>query len=145
VLAPTFLAIALAAGAQNVAPTAEVPHTSGDASLDRIRERLSQTSWLRISPDRELPHPMFRIEIHEHPYFTERPFVWTFAGGGYPLTAPGLERMGGSGLPKSFGGGTDILPMFTSLKRALDTRAARAEVQKALEEFCATHTCVTPR
>jgi len=145
VLAPTFLAIALAAGAQNVAPTAEVPHTFGDASLDRIRERLSQTSWLRISPDRELPHPMFRIEIHEHPYFTERPFVWTFAGGGYPLTAPGLERMGGSGLPKSFGGGNDILPMFTSLKRALDTRAARAEVQKALEEFCAAHSCVTPR
>lgn len=144
-LASAFLAIALAAGAQSLAPAAEVPHAPADASLDRIRERLSQTSWLRISPDRDLPQPMFRIEIHEHPYFTERPLVWTFAGGGYPLTAPGLERMGGSGLPKSFGGGTDVLPLFTSLKRVLATRAAKAEVQKALEEFCAAHTCVTPR
>jgi hypothetical protein len=122
VLAPTLLAIALSAGAQNVAPAAQVPHTSGDASLDRIRERLSQTSWLRISPDRELPQPMFRIEIHEHPYYTERPFVWTFAGGGYPLTAPGIERMGGSGLPKSFGGGTD----YPSHLHVAETRARHA-------------------
>jgi len=113
--------------------------------MDRIRERVSRAPSLRIPTNRELPQPTFRIEIREHPYFTEVPFVWSFAGGGYPLTAPGIERMGGSGLPKSFGGGTDILPLFTSLKRSIDRRAAKAEVEKAIAEFCATHSCANPR
>ena len=98
-----------------------------------------------MSTERELPKPTFRIEIHQHPYFTEVPFIWTFAGGGVPLTAPGLEHMGGSQLPQSFGGGTDVLPALASLKRALDEHAAKAEVQKAILEFCATHLCVLPR
>ena len=142
-LAPVLLAIALAAGPQNPAGDSDAPKSG--SSLSRIRVKLSQPERLHIATTRELPEPTFRIEIHQHPYFTEMPFIWTFAGGGYALTAPGLEHMGGSQLPKSFGGGTDVLPLFMSLKRSLDERAAKAEMQKALAEFCATHICVLPR
>jgi|SRR5579862_615108 len=137
--------MALAAAPQSPAPAEDT--ASADASLSRIRTKLATPPRLRLTPptDRELPEPTFRIEIHEHPYFTEVPFIWTFSGGGTPLTAPGLEHMGGSQLPKSFGGGTDVLPLFASLKRALDEHAAKAEVQKAILEFCATHICVLPR
>ncbi|HEV3140351.1 MAG TPA: hypothetical protein VGY57_07555, partial [Vicinamibacterales bacterium] len=124
-----MLAIALAAAPQSPVPADEAARS--DAQLTRIRAKLATPGRLRISTaDRQLPEPTFRIEIHQHPYFTEVPFIWTFAGGGMPLTAPGLEHMGGSQLPRSFGGGTDVLPLFTSLKRALDERAAKADVQK---------------
>src|SRR5437870_3501176 len=74
-----------------------------DAALTRIRAALARPERLRISTrHRDLPEPTFRIEIRQHPYFTEVPFIWTFSGGGVPLTAPGLERMGGSQLPRSF-------------------------------------------
>ena len=142
---PVILTIALAAAAQNPAAAPDEAART-DAALTRIRAALARPERLRISTrHRDLPEPTFRIEIRQHPYFTEVPFIWTFSGGGVPLTAPGLERMGGSQLPRSFGGGTDVLPLFTSLKRALDEHAAKADVQKALEEFCATHICVIPR
>ena len=152
VLGPALLAIALAAGPQNAAPLTAAEQSAGetpvpsDASLNRIRVRLSRPQRIHFSTDQPLPEPTFRIEIRQHPYFTELPFIWTFQGGGAPITAPGLEHMGGSMLPQSFGkGGTDILPLFTSLKRSLDEHGARTEVQKALAEFCATHLCVMPR
>ena len=130
-----------AGGSQSAADAQAQP----DPSLNRIRVRLSRPERLHFATNRELPEPTFRIEIRQHPYFTEVPFIWTFQGGGMPITAPGIERMGGSMLPKSFGtGGTDILPLFVSLKHALDEHAARAEVQRAIVEFCATHLCVLP-
>jgi hypothetical protein len=137
-----LIVMALAAP-QSTAAADEAPRS--DAALTRIRARLAKPERLHVSTERELPEPTFRIEIRQHPYFTEVPYIWTFAGGGVPLTAPGLEHMGGSQLPQSFGGGTDVLPLFTSLKRALDEHAAKAEVQKAILEFCATHLCVLPR
>ena len=140
---PALLAIALAAAPQNPAPSDEASHS--DAALSRIRARLAKPERLHVSTERELPEPTFRVEIRQHPYFTEVPYIWTFAGGGVPLTAPGLEHMGGSMLPQSFGGGTDVLPALAALKRALDEHAAKAEVQKAILEFCATHLCVLPR
>jgi len=152
-LGPALLAIAIAGAPQAPAVPAdggqsvsETPVQS-DASLNRIRLRISRPQRIHFATDQPLPEPTFRIEIRQHPYFTEMPFIWTFQGGGSPMTAPGLEHMGGSMLPQSFGnkGGTDILPLFTSLKRGLDEHAARAEVQKALAEFCATHLCVLPR
>ena len=151
---PVLLAIALAADPQNPAPPADgsaanPPGSSQvqtNPSLNRIRLRLSRPQRIHFTTDQPLPEPTFRIEIRQHPYFTELPFIWTFQGGGAPMTAPGLEHMGGSMLPQSFGkGGTDILPLFTSLKRSLDEHAARTEVQKALAEFCASHLCVLPR
>ena len=139
---PALLALALAAAPQTPASAGEPARS--DAALTRIRARLAKPERLHVSTERELPEPTFHIEIHQHPYFTEVPYIWTFGGGGVPLTAPGLEHMGGSMLPQSFGG-TDVLPLFKSLKRALDEHAAQAEVQKAILEFCATHICVLPR
>jgi len=151
VLGPALLAIALAGAPQNPAAPSGGPDSAGeapasDATLDRISARLSRPARIHFTTDQPLPEPTFRIEIRQHPYFTEVPFIWTFQGGGSPITAPGLEHMGGSMLPQSFGkGGTDILPLFGKLKHGLDEHAARAEVQKALAEFCATHICVMPR
>jgi hypothetical protein len=149
VLGPALLAIALAGTPQSPAPSggqaAGDTAAQPDSSLSRIRARLSRPEKVHFATDRQLPEPTFRIEIRQHPYYTEVPFIWTFQGGGMPLTAPGLEHMGGSQLPHSFGSGSEILPLFTSLKRSLDEHAARAEVQKALAEFCATHICVLPR
>ena len=138
-----ILIIMALAAPQSPATADEAPKS--DTSLTRIRTRLARPEQLHVSTERELPEPTFRIEIHQHPYFTEVPYIWTFAGGGVPLTAPGLEHMGGSMLPQSFGGGTDVLPALASLKRALDEHKAKAEVQKAILEFCATHLCVLPR
>ena len=143
-LSPAFLAIALAAAAQDPLPDRVTP--ASNPSLNRIRARLSQPEPLHVRTDRELPEPTFRVEIHQHPYYTDVPFIWTFAGGGYSLTAPGLEHMGGSPMPKAFGkSGNDVLPLFMKLKRALDERSAKVEVVKALEEFCASHACVLPK
>jgi len=129
--------------AQNPAPAYEP--AQADAALLRIRAKLAKPERLKIAPDRDLPEPTFRIEIRQHPYFTEVPFIWTFSGGGVPFTAPGLEHTGATPAAGSVGGGTDVLPLFLSLKRALDEHSAKAEVQKALAEFCATHICVIPR
>jgi hypothetical protein len=166
VLGSALLAVALAASPQNLPAPADAAQSAAavrddapqsaeeqvtapvesDATLNRLAVRLSRPQRIHFTTDQPLPEPTFRIEIRQHPYFTDVPFIWTFQGGGAPLTAPGLEHMGGSMLPQSFGkGGTDILPLFTSLKRGLDEHAARAEIQKALAEFCATHICVLPR
>ncbi len=128
---------ALAAAPQSQAAD-EAPKP--DASLTRIRTRLARPERLHVSVERELPEPTFRIEIHQHPYFTEYPFIWTFDSGGVPFGTPGFVR---TGTPLVSSG--NVLPLFTSLKRALDEHAAKAEVQKAILEFCATHLCVLPR
>ena len=133
---------ALALTAQDAAPPASHPAAAEtDASLTRIRARLASPETVRLSTDRELPEPTFRVEIHQHPYFTEVPFVWTFAGGGVPFVPPHGDQIGGTPLVSS----GNMLPLFVSLKRALDERAARAEMQKAFAEFCETHVCVLPR
>jgi len=127
------------AAAQNPAPPDEP--APPDAALTRIRAQLARPQRLKIATNRELPEPTFRIEIRQHPYFTEVPFVWTFPGGGVPLTAPGGAYTGGTPLVSS----GNLLPLFGALKHAIDQHAATAEVQKAIAEFCATHICVIPQ
>jgi len=149
VLVSVLLAIALAAPqTQGTSPDAAAMESQqSDAALARIRARLAKPDRLKITPDRDLPEPTFRIEIHQHPYFTEVPFIWTLGSvGGAPIANPGLAQMGLPSTPGgSFGGGTDILPLFRSLKRALDEHRALTEVQKAILEYCATHVCVIPQ
>jgi len=130
-----LLALALAAPAQDAPSASALP-----VSLDRIREGLQRKPVLRIKTPPPEP-ATFRVEIIEHPYFHAEPKPWNYAGGGYassaPSATPGAPPPGGR-LP----GGSDILPLFTKAKRALDEHAAQREVQQAMLEFCAQYSCV---
>ena len=130
----------MALGAAQKPSPADEP-APADAALTRIRAKLARPERLKIAPDRELPEPTFRIEIRQHPYFIEVPFVWTFSGGGVPLRPPDGAYTGGTPLVSS----GNLLPLFGALKHAIDQHAAPAEVQKAIAEFCATHICVIPQ
>ena len=130
-----LLALTLA-GDQDAAPApAALP-----VSLDRIRASLARQPALRITPPP--PPATFRVEVIEHPFFADIPFEWNFAtGGGFASSAPSATP----GAPPPLGhvnGGSDILPLFGHMKRALAERAARREVQQTVAEFCATHSCV---
>jgi len=124
-----------------VAPPQDAPaDTALPVSLARVREGLQRRSTLRIN----VPPPepaTFRVEIIEHPFFHAEPKPWDFNGGGYASSAPSAT----AGAPPPGGrppGGSDILPLFTKAKRALDEHAARREVQQAIADFCAQYSCV---
>jgi len=113
------------------------------ASLRRIRAALAKpasTLVVKAPP----PEPTYRVEILQHPYFTEIPFVWTFAGGGVPTTqtpaGPGQPLIS-VGVPIGAGGDEGVLPMLRAIKRSLDERGAHGEVSRAIAEFCAAHGC----
>ncbi|HZR23344.1 MAG TPA: hypothetical protein VFA59_07150 [Vicinamibacterales bacterium] len=113
------------------------------ASLRRIREKLAKPapSLVVKAPT---PEPTFKVEVQQHPYFTEIPFVWTFNGGGVPTT----QKTTGPGQPLitvgvPIGGGEGgVLPALRALKSKLQERGAREEVERAIAEFCATHACL---
>jgi hypothetical protein len=134
VLAP-LLALALAAAAQDAAANTALP-----VSLDRIREGLQRKPALRISAPPPEP-PTYRVEIIQHPFFRAEPKPWDYNGGGFSSSAPSAT----AGAPSPGArpqGGTDILPLFTKAKRALDEHAAIREVQQAIADFCAHYSCV---
>jgi hypothetical protein len=105
-------------------------------SLDRIRRGLERPPGLRVSAP--MPEPTYRVRVVQHPYFLEVPFTWTFAGGGVPAAAP--SGAGVSSTPPLIQ--VDALPMLTGAVHAIRERAARHEVQQAIAEFCAEHSCV---
>ena len=87
------------------------PAPSDDAaSLRRIREKLAKpAASLVIKPP--TPEPTFKVEVQQHPYFTEIPFVWTFSGGGVPATQ---RSPTGQGQPLFT---IDLLPWIKKLAR----------------------------
>jgi len=113
------------------------------ASLRRIREKLAKPapSLVVKAPT---PEPTFKVEVQQHPYFIEIPFVWTFNGGGFPLTqtptGPGQPLIT-VGVPIGGGGEGGVLPALRALRAKLQDRAAKDEVSRAIAEFCATHAC----
>ena len=114
------------------------------AALRRIREKLAKAApSLVIKPP--TPEPTFKVEIQQHPYFTDIPFVWTFNGGGVPTTqrptGPGQPLIT-VGVPIGGGGEGGVLPMLRALRSSLQERAAKDEVSRAIAEFCATHACL---
>lgn len=130
-----LLALALAAAAEEPPATTALP-----VSLDRIRDGLQRKPVLRINAPAPEP-PTFRVEIIEHPYFHAQPKPWDYGGGGFASSAPSATP----GAPPPGGrapGGSDVLPLFTKAKHALDEHAARREVQQAILEFCAQYSCV---
>jgi hypothetical protein len=117
--------------------------SADDASLRRIRAALAKPApTLVVRPP--APQPTFKVTIQQHPYFVERPFVWTFAGGGTPTTqrptGPGQPLIT-VGVPIGGGGEGGVLPMLRAAKSALQEHAARDEVERAMAEFCAAHSC----
>lgn len=122
---------------------ADAPATD-EASLRRIREKLAKPapSLVVKAPT---PEPTFKIEVQQHPYFTELPFVWTFNGGGVPTTqgptGPGQPLIT-VGVPIGGGGEGGVLAALRSLRNSLQERAAKDEVSRAIAEFCATHACL---
>jgi hypothetical protein len=131
------MALALAGADQDAAAA-----PAASASLDRIRAALARTPALRVDAPPPPPATTYRVEIIEHPFFTEIPYEWNFAtGGGFPSSAPSATP--GAPPPLSHvAGGTDILPLFGKVKHAFAERAAQREVQQTVAEFCATHSCV---
>jgi hypothetical protein len=130
VLAQALLVAALATASQDAAvPLRTAPD---ETSLKRIRGALAKSAGLRVNT----PVPTFRIEVREHPFFTEHPTVWDFAGGGVPTAAP---RFGSSGTPPLVV--IDLLPLVRAARKAYTQHAASTEVRRALTEFCSTHSC----
>ena len=119
----------VAAAAQ---PAAAQNAPQDDAQLARIRKALDRPAQLRITP-RE---PTFRVEVRQHPYFTDQPFVWTFDGGGVPMAAPQFSATGTPPIVQ-----VDALPLITRARKALAQRAAEREVRRAMADYCASHSC----
>jgi hypothetical protein len=130
VLGPALLAFALAAPSQSASDAAATSDLA--VSLNRIRAALQKTPALRLA----LPEPTFRVEVRQHPFFVDVPWTWEFAGGGVPTLSP---RPGPIGTPPL--GQVDVLPLWRAARKARARRAAEDEVRRALEEFCATHSC----
>lgn len=125
-----LLTLALAAQATDEpGPAADLP-----ISLDRIRQGLQRTPALRM--DAPIPEPTFRVEIVQHPYFLEVPFVWKWVEGGRLAAAPAAVPGGTPPLLQ-----IDVLPWIRSAAHAYQQHAATVEVQRAIAEFCATHAC----
>jgi hypothetical protein len=109
-------------------------------SVARVRARLAQPAALQIVL-REVPRPIFRLEVRGHRYWTDEPQVWNFSTPPMsPLLPP--QSIGESGIGATGGGGgVEVLSAIAAVRRSLKERAARREVQKALAEFCALHEC----
>jgi hypothetical protein len=117
--------------------------STDEASLRRIRAALAKPApTLVVRPP--APQPTFTVTVEQHPYFIERPFVWTFAGGGTPTTqrptGPGQPLMTVS-VPVGGGGEGGVVPMLRAVRSAIQEHAAHSEVERAMAEFCATHSC----
>jgi hypothetical protein len=133
ILAPVWLAMALAAPQQNAAAQAPQAPTEWPVSLSRIRAGLARPIRLRIAT----PEPTYRVEIQQHPFFTDVPRTWTFDGGGVPFSA---TPFGTSGSPAAVQSG-NLLPLFGKVQHAIEQHAAEEEVRRAIADFCATHSC----
>src|SRR5262245_38402882 len=135
--ASAVLALVLAGAPQNAPSDAAQP----GASLARIRELLARRPpVLKITA----PEPTYKVEVIQHPYFTTRPFVRTFAGVGLPLAQRQTDAASpliSIGVPIGGGGDQGVGAAFRALKSKLDERAAREEVSRAVAEFCASHAC----
>ncbi len=130
-LAGLLFSMLLAAGPQAPAPVDR--HAPSDsAALQRIAAALAQPVRLKIT----VPQPTFHVEIREHPYFREAPYMWNFGGGGVPTGAPSAT---GTGTPPLVQ--VDVLPLLRNAVHALSERAAEREVQGEVAAFCATHAC----
>ena len=128
------------AGAQDDGQPLNLP-----VSLEHIREGLaSNAPSILDALDRQ---PTFRVEVKEHrPNFMEMFPPGSFDGG--PVPPGGLyayeqqRRLFPNSTPALFT--IDVLPVFRTLvnaigdaRRANAATAARAEVQRAMAEFCA--------
>jgi len=108
----------------------EAAGSKNDESLSRIRQALARdTKRLQIVP----PTPTFKVEITQHPFFTERPETWNFAGGGVP---PGTRA--DHAVPAA---SVDVWPMLRGLREKIAERRAQEEVSASIAAFCATHEC----
>lgn len=137
-LATAVLALLLGAEPQSAAGPDPAAPIQTPESLKRIATALAEPPRLRLDAPR--PEPTFRVEIQQHPYFTEIPFTWTFGGGGVPFT--GASAGASSGTTPLVQ--VDVLPILAAVRRAWterESRAIREDVQRELAEFCATHGC----
>src|SRR2546423_6845379 len=136
-LAHALLALALGASQQDAGHVQDV---QDEASLSRIRSALSRPAILRLDWPCDPPAATFRLEVHAHPFFTERPWRWDFGGGGVapaaPRSAPSLPGIGTAPLVV-----VDVLPLIHVAWKAHARHDAVNEVRRALEEFCSAHQC----
>ena len=127
--------LAIAIGVQT--GEAELP-----VSVARIRAQLEQSPGLQIALP-ELPSPTFRVEVRGKRYWTDDPLIPNFT---VPPMAPLLppRTFGDPAIGAVGGGGVDPFSAFAAARRAIQKRAARREVEKALAEFCAIYRCSEP-
>ena len=118
----------LSAQATETAARVAIP----DETLRRIAAALAQPQSLRLTT----PVPTFRTEVRQHPWFTDVPHPWDFAGGGVATAVPQAGRPATPALVAA-----DALPLLRAARTAWAERGAREEVSKAIESFCATHPC----
>ena len=109
-------------------------------SVAQVRARLARPAPLQTSL-LELPRPTFRVEVREHPYWTDEPVAWNFTMPPMsPLVPP--RSLGEPGIGTTAAGvGFDPRSAIAAARHALRERAARKEVQKAVAEFCAVIGC----
>lgn len=139
-IAAAVLALLLGVDPQTAAEPDPAAPVETPESLTRIATALARPPRLRL--DAPLPEPTFRIEIQQHPYFTDIPFTWTFGGGGVPFTGTGAAAAASQGTTPLVQ--VDALPILAAVRRAWtdrESRSIRENVQRELAEFCATHGC----
>jgi len=113
-------------------PALRAQEPAPDQSLDRMKSVL-QHKPLKLTPVE--PEATFKIEIHaihpmheifEKPPWQLPPILWRVPAMG-PSTAFGSMPMFS----------VDLLPIAAAIKRGRDERAARAEVQREIANYCA--------
>jgi hypothetical protein len=120
------------------------PASSTPVSVERVRAGLERPATLIV--DLPAPAATFRVEITKHPYFTELPPLDFGTGPRGPDLPDWIPHQPlpqvGSAPPVA---GVDLLALARAVhrkwaaeRRAGAERAAREEVQRALQEFCAT-------
>jgi hypothetical protein len=144
---PVGLALLLTAVTAVAAPVSAIgdaddPQASliSPASLARIGKQVAQPAGLQIARPQETP-PTFRVEVHEHLYWTDEPRANLFnvppMSALAPPRSPGQPSVGASGA----GVGFDPYAAMAGVRHFFQRRAAEKEVREVLAELCVVTVC----
>lgn len=113
-----------------------------EESLARIRGRLQQPTSLILS----FPQATFSVYVEGRrplaDVFDQPPWVPVPDEFAAPKV-PGVNGLANPGFPRQaipiVGGSVDYVEMTRAISRSIRTRAARAEVKRAIAEYCGAH------
>jgi hypothetical protein len=130
----TFAAAGAVAHAQPADPPAADP-----VSLERIRAGLARPA---IDLSAVTPAPDFHVEVEGRRFYREDPPLWE-TWQGLMMAPPSVPSQGSPALVQVdlLGLGRQAAAAVSRVRRARATRAAHAEAEEALREFCADRDC----